>query len=219
MSRNSFDVAIIGGGLIGCFSAYFLPRRGRSVAVIENSRACRVERPQRWQSAIAGPRWQGIPALAPRTVDLGGPRPPHRGDCGVVPSGHLGFAPSDAQRCEAIAPSARAAGLATEIVDGSAARRCCRPFSRTPRGQNGMRSLRPRSCAWRCARAQCCLRIAKLSPWNGRARGCPCKPLRVAGWPAGMWSTPPAPGPGKSPLRLSRWRCSRRSSLIAPQCA
>jgi len=42
MSRNTFDVAIIGGGLIGCFSAYFLRRSGRSVAVIEKGRACRA---------------------------------------------------------------------------------------------------------------------------------------------------------------------------------
>ena len=33
-------MAIIGGGLMGCFSAYFLRQRGRSVAVIEKGEAC-----------------------------------------------------------------------------------------------------------------------------------------------------------------------------------
>ena len=40
MASTSADVAIIGGGLMGCFSAYFLRRRGRSVVVIEKGRAC-----------------------------------------------------------------------------------------------------------------------------------------------------------------------------------
>jgi len=40
MASKSVDVAIVGGGLMGCFSAYFLRRRGRSVAVIEKGRAC-----------------------------------------------------------------------------------------------------------------------------------------------------------------------------------
>jgi sarcosine oxidase subunit beta len=40
MASTSADVAIIGGGLMGCFSAYFLRRRGRSVIVIEKGSAC-----------------------------------------------------------------------------------------------------------------------------------------------------------------------------------
>ena len=40
MTSTSVDVAIIGGGLMGCFSAYFLRQRGRSVAVIEKGKAC-----------------------------------------------------------------------------------------------------------------------------------------------------------------------------------
>ena len=40
MASTSADVAIIGGGLMGCTSAYFLRRRGRSVVVIEKDSAC-----------------------------------------------------------------------------------------------------------------------------------------------------------------------------------
>ena len=39
MTSTSVDVAIIGGGLMGCFSAYFLRRRGKSVAIIEKGKA------------------------------------------------------------------------------------------------------------------------------------------------------------------------------------
>lgn len=37
MTRAAFDVAIIGGGLVGCAAAYYLRGRGRSVVVLERS--------------------------------------------------------------------------------------------------------------------------------------------------------------------------------------
>jgi glycine/D-amino acid oxidase-like deaminating enzyme len=40
MASISADVAIVGGGLMGCYSANFLRRRGRSVVVIDKGSAC-----------------------------------------------------------------------------------------------------------------------------------------------------------------------------------
>ena len=40
MASLSADVAIVGGGLMGCYSAYSLRRRGRSVVVIDKDTAC-----------------------------------------------------------------------------------------------------------------------------------------------------------------------------------
>ena len=35
MDRIEADVAIVGGGLIGCMAAYYLSKRGRSVVVLD----------------------------------------------------------------------------------------------------------------------------------------------------------------------------------------
>jgi sarcosine oxidase subunit beta len=40
MASTSVGVAIVGGGLMGCYSAYFLRQRGRSVGMTEKSNAC-----------------------------------------------------------------------------------------------------------------------------------------------------------------------------------
>ena len=126
MTFTTVDVAIIGGGLMGCFSAYFLRQHGRSVAVIEKAKACNAA------SAVnfGNLRLQGRnPAEFPLSLrahaiweDLARLT---GADCGVVPCGHvyLGFAPSDQPKLEHAARDARAVGLDVDLLDGPSARR------------------------------------------------------------------------------------------------
>jgi sarcosine oxidase, subunit beta len=126
MASISVDVAIVGGGLIGCYSAYFLRRRGRSVVVIEKDTACAAASGVNFGNL----RLQGrVPAEFPLSIraqaiwedlaNLTGE------DCGIVPCGHvyLGFTEGERTRLEQTAREARAAGLDIELLDGPVARR------------------------------------------------------------------------------------------------
>ena len=137
MASTSVDVAIVGGGLMGCFSAYFLRRRGRSVVVIEKGRACAAASgvnfgnlrlqgrdPQEFPLSLrAQAIWEDLARLTGE-------------DCGVVPCGHvyLGLAASDEPKLERAAQDARAAGLDVELLDGPAARRRWPVLSRAVTG-------------------------------------------------------------------------------------
>lgn len=126
MASTSADVAIIGGGLMGCYSAYFLRQRGRSVIVIEKGNACaaasgvnfgnlRLQGRARQEfplSLRAQAIWEDLDRLTGE-------------DCGLIRCGHvyLGLAKSDEPKLERAALEARAAGLEVELLDGSAARR------------------------------------------------------------------------------------------------
>jgi sarcosine oxidase subunit beta len=126
MASISADVAIVGGGLMGCYSAYFLRRRGRSVVVIEKGSACAAasgvnfgnlrlqgRAPQEFPLSLRSQAiWEDLPHLTGE-------------DCGIVSCGHLylGFAVTDQPKLERAAHDARAAGLDVEPMDGSAARR------------------------------------------------------------------------------------------------
>ena len=126
MASTSADVAIVGGGLMGCYSAYFLRQRGRSVVVIEKGNLC---------AAASGVNFGNLrlQGRAPREFplslraqaiweDLGRLTGE---DCGLIRCGHvyLGLAKSDEPKLERAALEARAAGLEVELLDGSAARR------------------------------------------------------------------------------------------------
>jgi sarcosine oxidase subunit beta len=126
MASTSADVAIVGGGLMGCYSAYFLRQRGRSVVVIDKGGACAAasgvnfgnlrlqgRAPEEFPlSLCAQAIWEDLPRLAGK-------------DCGIIPCGHvyLGLAPSDQPKLERAAREARAAGLDVELLGGPAARR------------------------------------------------------------------------------------------------
>ena len=130
MASTSADVAIVGGGLMGCYSAYFLRRRGRSVVVIDKGVACAAasgvnfgnlrlqgRAPQEFPLSLrAQAIWEDLARLTGE-------------DCGIVPCGHvyLGLAATDAPKLERAAHEARAAGLDVELLDGPAAR-CRWPF-------------------------------------------------------------------------------------------
>ena len=127
MTSTTVDVAIIGGGLMGCFSAYFLRQHGRSVAVIEKAKVCAAasavnfgnlrlqgRNPVEFPLSLrAHTIWEDLARLTGE-------------DCGVVQRGHvyLGFAPSDQPKLEQAARDARAAGLDVDLLDGPSARRC-----------------------------------------------------------------------------------------------
>src|SRR5262245_17840041 len=125
MASTSADVAIVGGGLMGCFSAYFLRRRGRSVVVIEKGRACAAasganfgnlrlqgRAPEEFPLSLrAHAIWEDLARLIGEDCDIN--------RCGHV---YLGLAASDAPKLECVASEARAAGLDVELLDGPAAR-------------------------------------------------------------------------------------------------
>jgi sarcosine oxidase subunit beta len=126
MASISADVTIVGGGLMGCYSAYFLRRRGRSVVVIDKGSACAAasglnfgnlrlqgRAPQEFPISLRSQAiWEDLSRLAGE-------------DCGIVSCGHLylGFAANDQPKLERAAHDARAAGLDVELMDGPSARR------------------------------------------------------------------------------------------------
>ena len=120
------DVAIIGGGLVGCAAALALRRRGRSVVLME----------QGWCGAQAsgvnhgGVRRQGRAAiqlpLAQRAHEVWRRLPEVIGDdCEFVMSGHLKLARTDADMAVLEADNARAApfGLQLELLGREQLRR------------------------------------------------------------------------------------------------
>ena len=164
MASTSADVAIIGGGLIGCCSAYFLRRRGRSVVVIEKGSACAAasgvnfgnlrlqgRAPQEFPLSLRSHTiWEDLARLTGE-------------DCGIVPCGHLylGFAASDQPKLERAAHDARTAGLDVELLDGPCVRRRWPVLSGAVRALHGRSAMpspipqprRPRLCGWRNGQA------------------------------------------------------------------
>ena len=137
MASISADVAIVGGGLMGCCSAYFLRRRGRSVVVIDKGSACSAASGVNFGNLrLQGRAPQEFPlSLRSQAIweDLAGLTGE---DCAIVPCGHLylGFAASDQPKLERAAHDARAAGLDVELLEGPAARRRWPVLSRAVTG-------------------------------------------------------------------------------------
>jgi sarcosine oxidase subunit beta len=120
------DVAIIGGGLMGCYSAYFLRQRGGSVVVIDKDSACAAasgvnfgnlrlqgRAPQEFPLSLrAQATWEDLARLTGE-------------NCAIAPCGHvyLGLTPGDEAKLRRAAHEARAAGLDVEFLDGPSARR------------------------------------------------------------------------------------------------
>ncbi|NJO36112.1 MAG: FAD-dependent oxidoreductase, partial [Rhodospirillales bacterium] len=151
MTSTSVDVAIVGGGLMGCFSAYYLRQRGRSVAIIEKGKAgaaasgvnfgnlrLQGRHPTEFPLSLrAHAVWEDLSRLTGE-------------DCGFVACGHvyLAFAEDDLLKIERAAGDARAAGLEVDVLDGAKARRRWPVLSnvvkRGCRGRSAMRlPIRP----------------------------------------------------------------------------
>ena len=121
----SVDVAIIGGGAVGCFAAYFLRQRGRSVLVLEKGAACSAasgsnfgnlrlqgRHPAQFPLALrAQAIWQDLARLAGEDAGLNA--------CGHV---YLGLGPSDQPKLAQTAAEARDAGLDVDLLSGPVAR-------------------------------------------------------------------------------------------------
>lgn len=126
MKTLQADVAIIGGGLVGCFTALFLRRLGRSVIVLEKG----AGGAQSSGVNFGNVRLQGRnPAQYPLSLrsqslwenlqELVG------SDCEYKPTGHLYVAlgPEQIGKMEQTASEATANGVAVEVLGGNEARR------------------------------------------------------------------------------------------------
>ena len=119
-------MAIIGGGLVGCFAAYFLRQRGHSVVVIEKGEACKAASGTNFGNLRLQGRHPAQFPLALRAQaiweDLGNLSGE---DCGILASGHLYLALSanEQPKLEEIAREANAAGLPVDLLAGNAVRR------------------------------------------------------------------------------------------------
>lgn len=123
---EAFDVAIIGGGLVGTATAFFLARRGQRVVVIEAERCGRHASGTNFGNV----RRQGRPAyqlpLANRAAAIWRTLPALIGDdCLYKPKGHLRLAltPAMAERLADYARSVDGFGLDLEVIDGATLRR------------------------------------------------------------------------------------------------
>ena len=126
MASTSADVAIVGGGLMGCYSAYFLRRRGRSVVVIEKGSACAAASGVNFGNLrLQGRAPQEFPlSLRRRRSGKTLPASPER-IAASFPAGTCIWDLRQAMqpKLERAAHDARAAGLDVELLDGPAARR------------------------------------------------------------------------------------------------
>jgi glycine/D-amino acid oxidase-like deaminating enzyme len=126
MVSASADVAIVGGGLVGCFAAYFLRARGRSVIIIEKGVAGAAASGSNFGNLRLQGRHPAQFPLSLRAQAIWEDLPRLSGEeCGLLACGHvyLGLAAGDQPKLETAAREALAAGLDVELLTGAAARR------------------------------------------------------------------------------------------------
>lgn len=126
MTTHSCDVAVIGGGMIGCFAALFLRRRGKRVVVLEKGAAGAQASGVNFGNIRLQGRHREQYPLSLRAQDLWECMPELVGeDCEVRRTGHLYVALADEQlaKMEATAAEATAAGVEVELIGGNDARR------------------------------------------------------------------------------------------------
>src|SRR5262245_50243766 len=125
MVSDSADVTIIGGGLVGCFAAYFLRARGRSVIIIEKGVAGAAASGSNFGNLRLQGRHPAQFPLSLRAQAIWEDLPRLSGEeCGLLACGHLylGLAPGDQAKLATAAREALAAGLDVELLTGAAAR-------------------------------------------------------------------------------------------------
>lgn len=120
MSGNRFEIGVIGGGLMGSFTALFLRQAGKSVALIEKGSVGREASAVNFgnlrlqgRKAAEFPICLAAHEMWERFDKLTGE------DAGFEASGHAYLAFSDAERpkLEAYASEGRAAGLKIDVLD------------------------------------------------------------------------------------------------------
>lgn len=119
------DVIIVGGGLMGAATAFFLRQRGRSVILLERDLVGSHASGTNFGNVRRQGRFLPQLPLANRSREIWGRLPEMIGeDAEFLPTGHLRVAFSDAAigRLEAYAQDARPYGLELELISGNALR-------------------------------------------------------------------------------------------------
>lgn len=125
MSR-SFDVTVIGGGLVGAWCAFFLSRRGRRVVLMEKGVVGAQSSGTNFGSLRLQGRYPAQYPLSMRAQDLWEQLSTLIGDeCEFDRPGHLycGVGDEEIAKIEGYAEVSRSYGLEIEMLDGSAMRR------------------------------------------------------------------------------------------------
>lgn len=124
MTAVEVDVAIVGGGLIGCMAAYYLGKRGRSVVVLERALVGGASSGVSFGSLrLQGQHGPSVP-MALRAHALWEDIEDELGESvGFVQQGHVHLAlnPAQVARLEANADQLRPTGLEIELLDRSEA--------------------------------------------------------------------------------------------------
>ena len=127
MSRASADVAIIGGGLIGAWTAFFLARRGQSVTLFEKGVVGAQSSGTNFGNLRLQGRFPGQYPLSLRSHALWEDFEALIGEgCEFAQTGHLycAFDTDEAARLEAYAQVSESHGLAIERLAPGDLRRC-----------------------------------------------------------------------------------------------
>jgi glycine/D-amino acid oxidase-like deaminating enzyme len=125
MSGAAADVIIIGGGLMGAATAFFLRRQGRSVILLERGLVGQQASGVNFGNVRRQGRFLPQLPLANRSRDIWGRLPELIGeDVEFLPLGHLRvcFRKDESGELEAYAVAARAYDLALEILSANALR-------------------------------------------------------------------------------------------------
>lgn len=120
-----FDVVVVGGGIMGAATAFFLNRRGRRVALIERELVGRHASGTNFGNVRRQGRFLPQLPLANRARDIWGRLGELLGeDAEFLASGHLriAYAEGSAANLEAYAKEARHFGLDLQILGGNALR-------------------------------------------------------------------------------------------------
>jgi sarcosine oxidase subunit beta len=123
MKPQAADAIIVGGGLMGAATAFFLAKRGRSVILLERDLVGRHASGTNFGNVRRQGRFLPQLPLANRSRDIWGRLPELIGeDVEFLPSGHLrvAFTPEDATHLETYAHDARPYDLDLDILSGNA---------------------------------------------------------------------------------------------------
>jgi sarcosine oxidase subunit beta len=123
---SAADVIIVGGGLMGAATAFFLRKRGRSVILLERGLVGQQASGTNFGNVRRQGRYFAQLPLSNRAREIWGRLPELIGeDVEFLPSGHLrvGYRPEHIESMEAYAEGAKPYGLALELLSANMLRR------------------------------------------------------------------------------------------------
>ena len=120
MAAERCEVAVIGGGVIGCAAAYALARRGQRVTLLEQFAAGHARGSSHGPSRIIRLAYDGADyvALARASYDLWSALEAESGETLKVATGGLDIGPPDAHAFAGIRETYDATGVPYESLDG-----------------------------------------------------------------------------------------------------